>query len=58
VDKGVWPPVMDAVSHEHDVRAALDDSKGRDSEFIRVAAKVLLGTLNPPRPLVIETEVR
>ena len=58
VDKGVWPPVMDVVSHEHDVRGALGDTSGRDAEFIAIAAKVLLGSLNTGRPLVIETEQR
>ena len=47
---------MDVVSHEHDVRGALGDTSGRDDDIIRVAAKVLLSTLGPSRPLVIETE--
>jgi uncharacterized protein (TIGR03083 family) len=58
VDKGVWPPVMDAVSHEHDVRAAFGDTSGRDGEFVVIAAKVLLGTLHLQRPLIIETEAK
>jgi uncharacterized protein (TIGR03083 family) len=57
-DDGNWPVVMDAVSHEHDVRGALGDATGRDSEIIRIAAKVLLGTLGPSQPLLIETEQR
>jgi uncharacterized protein (TIGR03083 family) len=52
----VWPAAMDVVCHEHDVRGALGDAGGRDNEFIGVAAKVLLGSMNPSRPLVIETE--
>lgn len=55
-DGGVWPVVMDALSHEHDVRGALGDSTGRDAAVIEVAAKVLLSTLGPAQPLVIETE--
>ena len=54
----VWPAVMDVVCHEHDVRAALGDTGGRDNEFIAVAAKLVLGSMNPSRPLVIETESR
>jgi hypothetical protein len=30
----VWPALMDAVSHEHDVRAAVGDAGGRDLEVI------------------------
>lgn len=56
VDKGIWPMVMDVVSHEHDVRAALGNTSGRDAEIIGVAAKVLLSALGPSQPLVIETE--
>jgi uncharacterized protein (TIGR03083 family) len=56
VDNGIWPVVMDVVSHEHDVRAALGDASGRDDEFIAVAAKVLLRTLGPSKPLLVETE--
>ncbi len=55
-DGGVWPIVMDVLSHEHDVRGALGDPTGRDADVIAVAAKVLLSTLNPAQPLVIETE--
>jgi uncharacterized protein (TIGR03083 family) len=55
-DTGVWPVVMDVLSHEHDVRSALGDTTGRESDVIEVAAKVLLGTLGPAQPLVIETE--
>jgi uncharacterized protein (TIGR03083 family) len=56
VDAGSWPPVLDAVSHEFDVRSALGDASGRDGEFVAIAAKVLLAGLGPERPLVIETE--
>jgi uncharacterized protein (TIGR03083 family) len=52
----VWPAVMDVVAHEHDVRGALGDVSGRDDEIIGVAAKVLLSTLGPSRPLIVETE--
>jgi uncharacterized protein (TIGR03083 family) len=54
----VWPAVMDVVCHEHDVRGAFGDAGGRDDEFIALAAKVVLGSMNPPRPLLIETESR
>lgn len=30
----VWPALMDVVSHEHDVRAAVGDAGGRDLEVI------------------------
>jgi uncharacterized protein (TIGR03083 family) len=52
----VWPAVMDVVCHEHDVRGALGDAGGRDDEFIAIAAKAVLSSMNPARPLVIETE--
>ncbi len=55
-DGGVWAVVMDALSHEYDVRGALGDTTGRDAAVIEVVAKVLLGALGPATPLVIETE--
>jgi uncharacterized protein (TIGR03083 family) len=57
-DGGVWPVVMDVLSHEYDVRSALGDTTGRGAGVIEVTAKVLLGALDPATPLVIETECK
>ena len=52
----VWPGVLDAVSHEHDIRGALGRPGARDSDGVRESAGVLLGFLAPPVPLVIRLE--
>jgi uncharacterized protein (TIGR03083 family) len=37
----IWPAVMDCVSHEHDIRAALNRPGNRDIDFIRLGAERL-----------------
>lgn len=52
----LWPPVMDAGSHEFDLRGALGDTGARDSDLVLVCSKVILGGLRPPVPLRVVTE--
>ncbi|HET6795387.1 MAG TPA: maleylpyruvate isomerase family mycothiol-dependent enzyme [Acidimicrobiales bacterium] len=54
----VWPGVIDIVSHEHDIRAAVGEPGARDSAAVRASAEVLLRGLAPPVPLRIECEGR
>jgi uncharacterized protein (TIGR03083 family) len=42
----VWPAVMDCVSHEHDMRAALKRPGNRDIPFIRLGAKRLARSID------------
>jgi uncharacterized protein (TIGR03083 family) len=44
----IWPAVLDVVSHEHDVRHALDRPGGRDAPVVRAAAGALVGHLTAP----------
>jgi hypothetical protein len=52
----VWPVVIDAGSHEHDIRGALGDTGGRDSDLVVIAAKVMLRGLDVPATLRVTTE--
>ena len=52
----IWPVVLDAGSHELDVRAALADTGARHSALVVVGSKVLLHGLRVPAPLVVRTE--
>jgi uncharacterized protein (TIGR03083 family) len=52
----VWPLVMDATAHEHDIRGAVGDSSARDSAGVVVGAKVLLASLQVPAALRVVTE--
>lgn len=54
----VWPVVIDAGSHEHDVRAAIGDTEARDSDLVTICAAVLLKGLQVPQPLTVKTEHR
>ena len=57
----VWPAVIDIASHEQDIRGALGRPGARDTQVIRLAAKGLIGSLDPPVPirvLVEDTELR
>jgi uncharacterized protein (TIGR03083 family) len=53
---GVWPAVIDAASHEQDIRGALRQPGARDNEAIRRCAGKLLGWLEPPVPLRVTVE--
>lgn len=52
----MWPPVMDAASHEFDLRGALGDTGARDSDAVVICSKVILTGLRPPAPLRVITE--
>jgi len=53
----MWPALMDVVSHEHDIRGAVDRPGARDSDAV-VAVVAALLRLDPPVPLVVRTEDR
>jgi len=46
-DRQVWPALLDALTHEHDVRSAIGDAGSRDCDSIRLAARHLADTLDP-----------
>ncbi len=52
----IWPLVIDVGSHEHDIRAALGDTGGRDTDLVVIGAKVMLRGLDVPAPLRVMTE--
>ncbi|MGH3503566.1 MAG: maleylpyruvate isomerase N-terminal domain-containing protein [Nocardioidaceae bacterium] len=54
----VWPVVVDAGAHEHDIRGALGNREARDSDVVTVGAKVLLKGLQVPHPFLVKTEDR
>lgn len=49
----IWPAVMDALSHEHDVRAALGVPGGRDLPVISTVAARMLSWYKPPVGLTV-----
>lgn len=44
----IWPAFIDAISHEHDIRAAVGDRGGRDTDDVLRAAELLAAP--PPGP--------
>jgi len=54
----IWPVVLDAAAHEHDIRGAVGDTGARDCPVVHIGAAVMLKGLNVPRPLIVETEQR
>jgi uncharacterized protein (TIGR03083 family) len=42
----IWPAVMDCVSHEHDIRAALNRPGNRDIDFVRLGAERLARSID------------
>lgn len=54
--RAVWPIVLDVGAHEQDARGAVGDTGARDSRVVRIGAKVLLGSLQVPQPLIVRTE--
>jgi hypothetical protein len=52
----IWPVVLDAGSHELDIRSAVGDTSLRDSALVMVGAKVLLRGLDVPLPLRVVTQ--
>lgn len=51
----IWPAAIDVMSHEHDIRHALEAPGGRDTALVRAVAEMLVTNANLPRPLVAET---
>jgi Mycothiol maleylpyruvate isomerase N-terminal domain len=51
----VWPGFLDVLSHEHDIRGAVDRPAGRDEIDVIASAEWLLSFWNPPVPLVVRT---
>jgi uncharacterized protein (TIGR03083 family) len=45
-DNEIWPAVMDCVSHEHDIRAALGRPGNRDVPFVRLGAERLARSID------------
>jgi len=42
----IWPAVLDVVTHEHDVRAALDRPGARDDDLVEAGARLLVEGLD------------
>ena len=57
-DLGIWPAVMDVLTHEQDLRGALDRPGARDAPGIVEGVSVMAGGLRPPLRLTIATENR
>lgn len=53
---GIWPAVLDVVSHEQDVRGAVGRPGARTCEAIGLGAGWLLAGLRPPVPLRVVVE--
>ncbi|KUI32665.1 maleylpyruvate isomerase N-terminal domain-containing protein [Mycobacterium sp. GA-2829] len=54
--RGLIAPVADIVTHEHDIRGALDRPGARDSAAVRHASEQVLDILDPPVPLRVVVE--
>ena len=52
----VWPAALDVLSHEQDIRGAVDQPGARDVPGIRQGAELLIGSLRPPVDLLVRTE--
>jgi uncharacterized protein (TIGR03083 family) len=52
----VWPAALDVLSHEQDIRGAVDRPGARDVPGIRQGADLLIGRLQPPVDLLIRME--
>lgn len=55
---GMWPAAIDAVTHEHDLRAALGEPGDRDDPSLRELADLLAGDLAAAVPMVVVLEDR
>jgi uncharacterized protein (TIGR03083 family) len=51
----IWPAFFDVLSHEHDVHGALGSRGDRDSDEVRLAAKLLARSIDLGRPVRIDT---
>ena len=52
---GMWPAFFDVLSHEHDVRHAVGVPGAHDSDQVRLAAKLLVRSVDVGRPLHVDT---
>jgi len=52
----MWPAAIDAVTHEHDLRGALGDTGGRDTESIRTFASMFALDVAEQVPVVFELD--
>jgi len=53
---GAWPAMFDVLSHEHDVRGALDHPGARDVDGVRLAADLLLRWCRTPVAVEVELD--
>lgn len=54
----IWPAAIDVVTHEHDIRHALQRPGGRDAEGVGLLAGLLLGWWQPSRAVEVVTPDR
>lgn len=52
----VWPALMDVLSHEHDVRAAIGEPGARDIPEIGVCARRLVKGLSPGAEMAVDMD--
>ena len=52
---GMWPAFFDVLSHEHDIRHAIGVPGAHDSDEVRLAAKLLVRSVDVGRPLHVDT---
>ena len=53
---GVWPAVLDVVTHEHDIRGAIGAPGARETEVVRLGSDRLLAWMQPSVALRVEVE--
>lgn len=51
---GMWPAAIDAVSHEHDVRHALDRPGARDDPSVAHLARLLVAGIDTPAAVTVD----
>jgi uncharacterized protein (TIGR03083 family) len=51
----VWPALLDVVSHEHDIRTAIDRPGARAIDTVILGAKVLVGSMALPVVVHVDT---
>ena len=49
----IWPAMIDAVTHEHDIRAAVGQPGDRDDETLVVVSRALAGSVRAPARVVV-----
>ena len=54
----IWPPAIDVVTHEHDIRHALGRPGERESESVGALAQLVLRGWTPSRPVEVVTPDR